>query len=124
MSKALHTDWTSVPDLGQVPDRVIATRLGCCVSTVVKARQARGIPACRPPGARPGAGRKQDSSGPRELRSVSLTPAEWERVDALTKRMKFANRSELFRTALAMLEESYRVGRDSSNKYLTSRPTP
>lgn len=104
MSRASHTDWTTVPDLGRVPDRVIAARLGCCVSTVVKARQARGIPACRPPGARPGAGRKQDPTGPRELRSVSLSPAEWGRVDALTERMGLANRSELFRAALAMLE--------------------
>lgn len=105
MSRVPHTDWSAVPDLGQVPDRVIAARLNCCVSTVVKARQARDIPACLPPGGRLGAGRKQVSiSGPRKIRSVSLSPDEWQRVDDLVERMGLPNRSELFRAALAMLE--------------------
>ena len=41
-------DWSLVADLGQVPDRVIAERLGVDRTTVRDARVARGIPAHRP----------------------------------------------------------------------------
>ena len=42
------TDWDQVPDLGKVPDRVIADRLGCSLSAVHRQRKARGIPRHRP----------------------------------------------------------------------------
>lgn len=40
----LPIDWDAQP-LGQAPDRVLADELGCCVSTVAKHRNLRGITA-------------------------------------------------------------------------------
>jgi hypothetical protein len=38
-------DWSAVADLGEVPDRVIAERLGCTQSAVSVARRRAGVPA-------------------------------------------------------------------------------
>jgi hypothetical protein len=44
-----HADicWDDEPDLGKVPDRVLAAKLGCPHGTVTMARRRRGIPAAR-----------------------------------------------------------------------------
>lgn len=46
MSKP-RTDWDAVPDLGKVPDRELARRLGVSPVAVGQARDARGIPRCQ-----------------------------------------------------------------------------
>lgn len=43
--RAKGIDWDAVDDLGKVSDRVIAERLGISISTVMKTRKRRGIPA-------------------------------------------------------------------------------
>lgn len=47
MPKTLGIKWEDVEDLGQVPDRVIAERLGCGITAVYDARLKRGIPGAR-----------------------------------------------------------------------------
>jgi DNA-binding CsgD family transcriptional regulator len=45
MSKKLDIDPNSIEDLGKVPDKVIAARLGCNPKWIHKVRKARGIPS-------------------------------------------------------------------------------
>lgn len=42
-----RTDWSAVPDLGKVPDRELARRIGVSPVAVRHAREARGIPLCQ-----------------------------------------------------------------------------
>lgn len=45
-------DWSTVSDLGQLPDKEIAKRLGCSTCMVGIARRARGISPVAPPSPR------------------------------------------------------------------------
>jgi hypothetical protein len=48
--RCANVDWDKVEDLGKVPDKVLAERLGCSVPAVYNARRLRKIPSVRQAG--------------------------------------------------------------------------
>lgn len=47
MVKSKDIDWSQVTDLGEIPDRVIAERLGCSKYVIERKRRRLGIPGCK-----------------------------------------------------------------------------
>jgi hypothetical protein len=47
MVKSEDIDWSQVTDLGEIPDRTIAERLGCSKHVIWRKRRLLGIPGCK-----------------------------------------------------------------------------